>query len=144
MNNILNLNHQFCCSADGMGTRERWSPITPGEWSVGAFAVHPTLGLGLAAPQKLTTALPLSMTAELPESLQKGETIAIVITIKSSLTVDTNVEVTFHNSDQYYEFEPLENNVDSSKSKYYDWIFNAKILILWIIIIFYFFVSYNV
>ncbi|CAH2104661.1 unnamed protein product [Euphydryas editha] len=101
--------------ADGMGTRERWSPITPGEWSVGAFAVHPTLGLGLAAPQKLTTALPLSMTAELPESLQKGETIAIVITLKSSLTVDTTVEVTFHNSDQYYEFEPLENNVDSSK-----------------------------
>lgn len=110
-----------------MGTRERWSPITPGEWSVGAFAVHPTLGLGLAAPQKLTTALPLSMTAELPESLQKGETIAIVITIKSSLTVDTNVEVTFHNSDQYYEFEPLENNVDSSKSRYYYWVFNEKV-----------------
>ncbi|XP_026487589.2 thioester-containing protein 1 allele S3-like [Vanessa tameamea] len=100
---------------DGMGTRERWSPITPGEWSVGAFAIHPTLGLGLAAPRKLTTALPLSMTAELPESLQKGETIAIIITLKSSLTVDTSVEVTFHNSDQYFEFEPLENNVDSSK-----------------------------
>ncbi|CAH0725826.1 unnamed protein product, partial [Brenthis ino] len=100
---------------DGMGTRERWSPITPGDWSVGAFAVHPILGLGLAQPKKLTTALPLSITAELPETLQKGEAVAIIITLKSSLTVDTSVEVTFHNSDQYYEFEPLENSVDSSK-----------------------------
>lgn len=101
-----------------MGTRERWSPITPGDWSVGAFAVHPTLGLGLAQPRKITTALPLSITAELPETLQKGEAVAIIITLKSSLTVDASVEVTFHNSDQYYEFEPLENSVDSSKSKY--------------------------
>lgn len=100
-----------------MGTRERWSPIIPGDWSVGAFAVHPTFGLGLAQPKKITTALPLSITAELPESLQKGEAVAIIITLKSSLNADTSVKVTFHNSDQYYEFEPLENNVDSPKSK---------------------------
>ncbi|CAG9566895.1 unnamed protein product [Danaus chrysippus] len=101
--------------SDGVGTRERWSPITPGEWSVGAFAIHPTLGLGLAAPRKFNTALPLSLSAELPASLQKGETLAVIVTLKSSLTVDTSVEVTFHNSDQYYEFEPLENNIDSTK-----------------------------
>ncbi|XP_045774990.1 C3 and PZP-like alpha-2-macroglobulin domain-containing protein 8 [Maniola jurtina] len=100
---------------DGVGTRERWSPVTPGEWSVGAFAVHPTLGLGIAAPRKVTTALPLSLTAELPETLQKGETLAVIVTLKSTLTVDTSVEVTFHNSEQYYEFEPLENNIDSAK-----------------------------
>ncbi|XP_023935608.2 thioester-containing protein 1 allele S3 isoform X2 [Bicyclus anynana] len=100
---------------DGVGTRERWSPVTPGEWTVGAFAVHPTLGLGIAEPRKVTTALPLSLTAELPESLQRGETLAVVVTLKSTLTVDTSVEVTFHNSDQYYEFEPLENNIESAK-----------------------------
>ncbi|XP_041986950.1 CD109 antigen-like [Aricia agestis] len=100
---------------DGLGGSERWSPTTTGEWSVGAFAVHPTLGLGLAMPQKFETTLPLSITAELPETLQRGESIAAVITLKSSLNVDTSVEVTFHNSDQYYEFEPLENNVDTPK-----------------------------
>lgn len=110
--------YNYINSNDGVGTRERWSPVTPGEWTVGAFAVHPTLGLGIAEPRKVTTALPLSLTAELPETLQKGETLAVIVTLKSTLTVDTSVEVTFHNSDQYYEFEPLENNIDSAKSEY--------------------------
>lgn len=92
--------------------------MNPGEWTVGAFAIHPTLGLGLAVPQRFTTNVPLAITAELPASLQRGETLAAVIILKSSLTVDTSVEVTFHNSDQYFEFEPLENNVESSKSKF--------------------------
>lgn len=60
------------------------------------------------------------MTAELPEELRKGETIAAVITLKSTLTVDTDIEVTFHNTDQYFEFELMENNIDSPKSKYKD------------------------
>ncbi|XP_072936646.1 thioester-containing protein 1 allele S3-like isoform X2 [Epargyreus clarus] len=100
---------------DGKGTRERWSPLIPGEWSVGAFAIHPTLGLGLAEPQKFTTSVPLSITAELPETLQKGETLAVIVTLKSTLPVETSLLVTFHNSDQYFEFEPLENTVDSTK-----------------------------
>lgn len=118
-NKTQNFNiYNYIYSNDGVGTRERWSPVTPGEWTVGAFAVHPTLGLGIAEPRKVTTALPLSLTAELPETLQKGETLAVIVTLKSTLTVDTSVEVTFHNSDQYYEFEPLENSIDSAKSEY--------------------------
>lgn len=105
-------------SIDGRGTREGWSPTSPGTWSVGAFAIHPTLGLGIASPQKFTTTVPLSITAEIPEILQRGETLAAIITLKSSLTVDVTIEVTFHNSDQYFEFEPLENAIDSTKSKY--------------------------
>lgn len=84
---------------------------------MGAFAVHPELGLGLASPQNYVTSVPLSITAELPTTLQRGEAIAAVITLKSTLTVDTNIEVTFHNSEQYFEFEPLENSVDSAKSE---------------------------
>ncbi|CAG5022083.1 unnamed protein product [Parnassius apollo] len=100
---------------DGKGTKEVWSPMAPGEWTIGAFSVHPTLGLGLAAPQTFTTSVPLSITAELPETLQRGEMLAAVIILKNSLSQDVTVEVTFHNSDQYFEFEPLENNVDSTK-----------------------------
>lgn len=104
-------------SNDGQGTKERWTPTSPGEYVVGAFAVHPTLGLGVAEPQRFTTSVPLSITAELPASLQKGETVAAVVILKTSLAVDTSVEVTFYNSDQYFEFEPLDNDVDSAKSK---------------------------
>lgn len=100
---------------DGQGAKERWTAVTPGEFSIGAFSVHPTLGLGLASPQKFTTSVPLSMSAELPASLQKGETVAAVIILKTTLAVDTSVEVTFYNSDQYFEFEPLDNELDSAK-----------------------------
>lgn len=85
---------------------------------MGAFAVHPTLGLGLATPEKFTTSIPLSITAELPATLQRGETLAAIVILKNSLAVDTSVEVTFYNNDQYFEFEPLDNNLDSAKSEY--------------------------
>ncbi|XP_022820433.1 CD109 antigen-like [Spodoptera litura] len=100
---------------DGQGAKERWTAMTPGEFSIGAFSVHPTLGLGLASPQKFTTSVPLSMSAELPATLQRGETVAAVIILKTTLAVDTSVEVTFYNSDQYFEFEPLDNELDSVK-----------------------------
>lgn len=102
---------------DGKGSVNRLTPVTSGEWTVGAFAVHPVLGLGLAVPQKVTTSLPLAISAELPAALQRGETLAAVVTLTSTLTVPTSLEVTFHNSEQYFEFEPLDNNLDSSKSK---------------------------
>ncbi|XP_049691725.2 thioester-containing protein 1 allele R1 [Helicoverpa armigera] len=100
---------------DGTGAKERWTSVTAGEFSIGAFSVHPTLGLGLATPQKFTTSVPLSMTAELPTTLQRGESVAAVIILKTTLAVDTSVEVTFYNSDQYFEFEPLDNELDSAK-----------------------------
>ncbi|KAH9632718.1 hypothetical protein HF086_013090 [Spodoptera exigua] len=77
---------------DGQGAKERWTAVTPGEFSIGAFSVHPTLGLGLASPQKFTTSVPLSISAELPATLQRGETVAAVIILKTTLAVDTSVE----------------------------------------------------
>ncbi|XP_075992321.1 thioester-containing protein 1 allele R1-like [Anticarsia gemmatalis] len=100
---------------DGNGAKERWTSETSGEFAIGAFSVHPTLGLGLASPQKFATSVPLAITAELPASLQRGETVAAVIILKTTLAVDTSVEVTFYNSDQYFEFEPLENELESTK-----------------------------
>lgn len=104
-------------SNDGTGGVNRVTPMMLGKWSIGAFAIHPTLGLGLAEPKKIETAKTLDITAELPTTLQRGETIAAIIILKSTLSVDTSVEVTLHNSEQYFEFEPLENDIDSNKSK---------------------------
>lgn len=94
-----------------------WSPASPGQWSIAAFSVHPTLGLGVAAPLGVATAVPLALAAELPDSLQRGEALAVVIILHNSSPADLDVEVTFHNSDQYFEFEPLENTVEATKSK---------------------------
>lgn len=108
----------FSFSSDGKGAKERWTPVSPAELSIGAFAIHPTLGLGLATPEKFTTSIPLSITAELPATLQRGETLAAIVILKNNLAVDTSIEVTFYNSDQNFEFEPLDNSLDSTKSEY--------------------------
>ncbi|XP_053625843.1 thioester-containing protein 1 allele S3-like [Plodia interpunctella] len=100
---------------DGTGSIERRTPTTSIDLTVGAFAVDPNLGLGLASPQKFQVQVPLSISAELPETMQRGETLAAVVILKSTLTVDTSLEVTFYNSDQYFEFEPLDNDIDSAK-----------------------------
>lgn len=91
--------------------------MAAGNWSVGAFAIHPTLGLGLASPQNVITSTPLAVSVDLPATLQRGETLAAIVTLTSTLSLDSSVELTFHNSEQYFEFEPLENDVDSTKSK---------------------------
>ncbi|XP_013188878.2 C3 and PZP-like alpha-2-macroglobulin domain-containing protein 8 [Amyelois transitella] len=100
---------------DGAGSIERRAPPSSVDLTVGAIAVDPNLGLGLASPQNFQVQVPLSISAELPESMQRGETLAAVVVLKSTLTVDTSVEVTFYNSDQYFEFEPLDNDIDSAK-----------------------------
>ncbi|GBP44985.1 CD109 antigen [Eumeta japonica] len=105
----------FTLGNDGKGSASRRTPMAAGEWSVGAFALHPTKGLGLAAPRTFTASTPLALTAELPAQLRRGEMLAAVVTVTSTLATDTDVELTFHNTEQYFEFEPLDNEVDSVK-----------------------------
>ncbi|KAM3964840.1 thioester-containing protein 1 allele R1 [Aphomia sociella] len=107
--------NNFTVGSDGQSSNERRSPGLPTELIVGGFAVDSNLGLGLAEPKTILVALPLSVTVELPPTMQKGETLAAIVILKSTLTVDITAEVTFYNSDQYFEFEPLDNDVGSSK-----------------------------
>ncbi|XP_052755570.1 thioester-containing protein 1 allele R1-like isoform X2 [Galleria mellonella] len=105
----------FTIGSDGKSSTETRSPGLPSELTVGGFAIDPNLGLGLAEPTTFSVTLPLSITLELPTTMQKGETLAAIVVLKNTLTVDLTAEVTFYNSDQYFEFEPLDNDVGSSK-----------------------------
>lgn len=91
----------------------------PVKLKIGAFAVDSKLGLGLASPQDLATSVPLSINVELPNTMQRGETVAAVVVLKSTLTADITVEVTMYNTGQKFEFEPLDNDINSKKSKLY-------------------------
>lgn len=107
-------------SNDGRGSAGRWTPPphAPVELKVGAFAVDPVLGLGLASPQNLATSVPLSINVELPNTMQKGETVAAVVILKSTLSEDISVDVTMYNEGQKFEFELLDNDINSKKSKF--------------------------
>ncbi|KAL0849223.1 hypothetical protein ABMA28_013556 [Loxostege sticticalis] len=101
----------------GRGSAERWTPPphVPVKLRVGAFAVDSKLGLGLASPQDIATSVPLSINVELPNTMQRGETVAAVVVLKSTLTADVTVEVTMYNTGQKFEFEPLDNDINSKK-----------------------------
>jgi hypothetical protein len=110
----------FPSSNDGKGSTGRFTPPpqVPVDIKVGAFAVDSKLGLGIADPKSFATAVPLSISCELPATMQRGEAVAAVVVLKNTLTVDTSVEVTMYNTAQFFEFEPLENDINATKSKY--------------------------
>lgn len=118
LNNRKKSNFSFCSNL-GRGSAERWTPPphVPVKLRVGAFAVDSKLGLGLASPQDIATSVPLSINVELPNTMQRGEAVAAVVVLKSTLTADVTVEVTMYNTGQKFEFEPLDNDINSKKSK---------------------------
>ncbi|XP_028159271.1 CD109 antigen-like [Ostrinia furnacalis] len=101
----------------GRGSAERWTPPphVPVKLKLGAFAVDSKMGLGLATPQDIATSVPLSINVELPNTMQRGESVAAVVVLKSTLTADITVEVTMYNTGQKFEFEPLDNDINSKK-----------------------------
>lgn len=116
----IHLTDVFYSSKDGRGSAGRWTPPphAPVSLRVGAFAVDPQLGLGVAAPQDLATSVSLSINVELPSTMQKGETVAAVVILKSTLTEDISAEVTMYNTGQKFEFELLDNDINSKKSEF--------------------------
>ncbi|CAH0404826.1 unnamed protein product [Chilo suppressalis] len=107
----------FSLDNDGKGSTGRFTPPpqVPVKLTIGAFAVDPQLGLGLASPQSFATAVPLSISCQLPATMQRGETVAAVVVLKSTLTVDISLEVTLYNTAQFFEFEPLDNDINATK-----------------------------
>ncbi|KAL4708067.1 hypothetical protein ACJJTC_009846 [Scirpophaga incertulas] len=107
----------FSIDNDGKGSIGRFTPPpqVPATITVGAFAVDSKLGLGLASPRTFSTTVPLSISCDLPSSMQLGESLAAVVVLKNTLAADLSLEVTMYNTAQFFEFEPLENDINSTK-----------------------------
>ncbi|CAH0748966.1 unnamed protein product [Diatraea saccharalis] len=107
----------FSLDNEGKGSIGRFTPPpqVPVNMKIGAFAVDSQLGLGIASPQTFANSVPLSISCELPATMQRGETVAAVVVLKSTLTVDISLEVTMYNTAQFFEFEPLDNDINATK-----------------------------
>ncbi|XP_058816280.1 thioester-containing protein 1 allele R1-like, partial [Topomyia yanbarensis] len=90
-------------------------PDTITSWIITGFSVNPVYGLGLTqTPRKLNVFLPFFVSTNLPYSVKRGEIVSIPIVIFNYMESDQNAEVTFHNTEQEFEFADVENEIHDS------------------------------
>ncbi|KXJ75385.1 hypothetical protein RP20_CCG011856 [Aedes albopictus] len=76
------------------------------------FSVSPVYGLGLTRqPRKLNVFLPFFVSTNLPYSVKRGEVVSIPIVVFNYMDTDQTADVTFHNTEQEFEFADVENEV---------------------------------
>ncbi|XP_055599443.1 thioester-containing protein 1 allele R1-like isoform X25 [Uranotaenia lowii] len=87
-------------------------PDTITSWIITGFSVNPVYGLGLTQqPRKLNVFLPFFVSTNLPYSVKRGEVVAIPIVVFNYMDTDQFAEVTFHNTEQEFEFADVENEI---------------------------------
>ncbi|XP_055540110.1 thioester-containing protein 1 allele R1-like isoform X6 [Wyeomyia smithii] len=87
-------------------------PDTITSWIITGFSVNPIHGLGLTqVPRKLNVFLPFFVSTNLPYSVKRGEIVSIPIVIFNYMESDQSAEVTFHNTEQEFEFTDIENEI---------------------------------
>ncbi|XP_077291239.1 CD109 antigen-like isoform X2 [Arctopsyche grandis] len=91
----------------------RVSANAGGEWSVGAWAMHPTLGLGFASPIKANVRRRL-LKASAPSQVKVGETVAVIANLFNPYYYALTADITLQNSNQEFRFEDLSNEVNSA------------------------------
>lgn len=87
------------------------------EWSVGAWVVHPTLGLGFAPTVKANVRRRL-LTVSAPSNIKEGETIAVIVNLLNPYYYPLTAEITLQNPNQEFRFEDLSNEINSNPSIY--------------------------
>lgn len=106
-----------CCSGDGKGTLGRRVSEKAGmDWSIGAWAIHPTLGLGFA-PVLKAQVRPKLFSIAAPEVARVRETIAITATLHNPYSRELNADITLHNANQEFKFEQVTNDQSVKPSK---------------------------
>ncbi|XP_062547424.1 thioester-containing protein 1 allele R1-like isoform X4 [Armigeres subalbatus] len=99
-------------SFSGEKTITKKVPDTITSWIITGFSVSPVYGLGLTRqPRKLNVFLPFFVSTNLPYSVKRGEIVSIPIVIFNYMDSDQTAEVTFHNTEQEFEFADVENEV---------------------------------
>ncbi|XP_021702197.1 CD109 antigen isoform X6 [Aedes aegypti] len=99
-------------SFSGEKTITKKVPDTITSWMITGFSVSPVYGLGLTRqPRKLNVFLPFFVSTNLPYSVKRGEVVSIPIVVFNYMDSDQTAEVTFHNTEQEFEFADVENEV---------------------------------
>ncbi|XP_055599437.1 thioester-containing protein 1 allele R1-like isoform X20 [Uranotaenia lowii] len=100
------------CSFSGQKNITKKVPDTITSWIITGFSVNPVYGLGLTQqPRKLNVFLPFFVSTNLPYSVKRGEVVAIPIVVFNYMDTDQFAEVTFHNTEQEFEFADVENEI---------------------------------
>lgn len=94
-------------------------PDTITSWIVTGFALNPTAGMGVIKNSlKLKVVKLFYVTMNLPETIKRGEIVAIPITVFNYMADDQKAEVTLYNNQKEFEFADVtEGVIDARKKK---------------------------
>lgn len=103
---------------NGTATISKIVPDTITSWVINGFSMSLTQGIGmLDLPKELTVFQPFFVSANLPYSIKRGEIVSIQFLVFNYLQSEQDVELTFFNDDNEFEFEENENKKVSTLSK---------------------------
>ncbi|XP_064467079.1 CD109 antigen-like isoform X2 [Ornithodoros turicata] len=103
---------------DGRARVSAVVPDTITSWIVSAFAVDSLTGLGISPSQaKVTVFRPFFVTASLPYSIFRGESVAIQCVVFNYNDKPVEAEVTLENRKGEFVFTSLANDVDGADNK---------------------------
>ncbi|XP_044750502.1 CD109 antigen-like isoform X2 [Coccinella septempunctata] len=106
----------FSLRHDGTLTIRRRLPNKIGTWRMLGFSLDAVNGLGFMTPKNYQARKSFHIKLDLPYSLQRGEAINLPVHIYNNNERDMDIEVTFHNVDQNFEFITVSNDVTASKT----------------------------
>ncbi|XP_065299747.1 CD109 antigen-like isoform X1 [Dermacentor albipictus] len=105
-------------SPDGRAVISSTVPDTITSWVISAFALDSLTGLGIAPSQaKVTVFRPFFVTASLPYSVLRGESVAIQCVVFNYNSKPVEAEVTLENRRGEFIFSSLSNDVTGEEGK---------------------------
>ncbi|EEC12664.1 thioester-containing protein, putative [Ixodes scapularis] len=105
-------------SHDGRVVISSTVPDTITSWVISAFALDSLTGLGIAPSQaKVTVFRPFFVTASLPYSILRGESVAIQCVVFNYNNKPVQARVTLENAKSEFVFTSLSNDVGGEQSK---------------------------
>lgn len=105
-------------SPDGRAVISSTVPDTITSWVISAFALDTLTGLGIAPSQaKVTVFRPFFVTASLPYSVLRGESVAIQCVVFNYNSKPVEAEVTMENRRGDFIFSSLSNDVTGEEQK---------------------------
>ncbi|KAL1439864.1 hypothetical protein MTO96_009696 [Rhipicephalus appendiculatus] len=103
---------------DGRAVISSTVPDTITSWVISAFALDSLTGLGIAPSQaKVTVFRPFFVTASLPYSVLRGESVAIQCVVFNYNNKEVQAEVTLENRRGEFIFSSLSNDVTGEEGK---------------------------
>ncbi|GJQ86520.1 hypothetical protein Trydic_g10420 [Trypoxylus dichotomus] len=104
----------FSTSSEGKARIRRRVPTSLNNWLISGFSLDGVYGLRVISPPKLLKVTKqLAINIDIPNSVQRGEIVAVPVVVYNNLDKDISVKITLQNTEQKFNFAEISNDVNN-------------------------------